>query len=738
MHQRLILIGLVALLPGAVLTAAYSFQSAPSSQFPGAPTFKSAVEYVEVDVVVTNPQGEFVRDLKKEDVQVSEDGKRQAVTDFTLIDIPIEKYDRPLYASQPIEPDVRTNERPFEGRVYVMVVDDLHTDPLLLQRTKSAARQFIQQRLGANDLMAITHTAGPDDASQEFTNNKRLLLAAVEKTSGRALESATAIRNQNAIATGGRNIDDTQDLERAMNAENTLRMVRDIATWFSTVHGRRKTILFVSEGIDYDMSNVMERSDQPGSRSSVVLAATREAIDAAMRSNVSIYGIDPRGLAGIDDIGIEYAAGPGDPNLGPRGLQNEQSLRQDSLRTLSEETGGFAVVGRNDLVSAYDRIVADNSSYYVLAYYPPSDKRDGKFHKIDVKVNRPGVVARARRGYMSPSGKAPAPRAVDPHGPSAALLDALASPLPVSGLTMHVSLAPFKGTAPNASVLFTAEVRGRDLSLVPNDALELSFMAVDVKGKTRAGSDDTITMTSLKPETRARVEGAGLRVFSRLDLPPGRYQMRIAGHDTSGGAVGSVAYDLEVPDFYKLPFSMSGLVMTSPSTSQMVVVKADAELMNVLPAPPVAERSFPRSDEIVLFAEVYDNARQHAAQGGHRHDCDGRRRESRLQAGRGTLVNRDWRGARRIRLHGARAAQGPGARVLRDHGRGALAPRARRGGEPSGADRRDVRGSSNQENRPGESNDELDAGLAAGCGDAAGRARAAAALGRERVAEFRG
>jgi VWFA-related protein len=608
MYQRLKLIGLV------LFVAVVPSQASQSLQPLQAPTFKSAVEYVEVDVVVTNAQGQFVRDLKKEDFQVSEDGKRQAVTDFTLIDIPIEKYDRPLYASQPIEPDVRTNERPFEGRVYVMVVDDLHTEPLRLQRTKSAAKQFIQQRLGANDLMAIVHTAGSDDASQEFTNNKRLLVAAVEKTTGRALESATAIRNQNAIATGGRNIDDTQDLERAMNAENTLRMVRDIATWFSTVHGRRKTILFVSEGIDYDMSNVMESPGQPGSRGSVVLAATREAIDAAMRSNVSIYGIDPRGLVGVDDIGIEYAAGPNDSNLGQRGFQNEQNLRQDSLRTLSEETGGFAVVGRNDLVNAYDRIVADNSSYYVLAYYPPSDKRDGKFHKIDVKVNRPGLVTRSRRGYMSPSGKAPAPRPAAPPGTTsptsrtAALLDALASPLPVSGLTMHVSLAPFKGTAPNASVLFTAEVRGRDLSLVPNDALELSFMAVDVKGKTRAGSDDTITMTSLRPETRARVEASGLRVFSRLELPPGRYQMRIAGHDTSGGAVGSVAYDLEVPDFYKLPFSMSGLVMTSPSTSGMVVVKADAELMNVLPAPPVTERSFPRTDEIALFAEVYDNA----------------------------------------------------------------------------------------------------------------------------------
>src|SRR5262249_4385210 len=151
-----------------------------------------------------------------------------------------------LYASEPIEPDVRTNEHPFEGRVYVMVVDDLHTDPMRLQRTKNAARQFVQQRLGANDLMAVVHTAGPDDASQEFTNSKRLLLAEVDRTMARGeVESATVVRNRNAIASGGLNRDDTQDVERAMNAENTLRLLRDISNWFATVRGRRKTILFV-------------------------------------------------------------------------------------------------------------------------------------------------------------------------------------------------------------------------------------------------------------------------------------------------------------------------------------------------------------------------------------------------------------------------------------------------------------------------------------------------------------
>src|SRR5213080_3670850 len=111
----------------AAAAVALSAGQAPAPQTQQPPTFKLRVDYVEVDVVVTDRQGQLVRDLKKEDFQVLEDGKSQVVTTFTLVDIPVERADRPLFASAPIEPDVKTNEKPFDGRVYVMVIDDLHT-----------------------------------------------------------------------------------------------------------------------------------------------------------------------------------------------------------------------------------------------------------------------------------------------------------------------------------------------------------------------------------------------------------------------------------------------------------------------------------------------------------------------------------------------------------------------------------------------------------------------------------
>jgi len=609
MKSRARLAILLVFAAGAALTAG---QNPPPAATPQQPTFKLQVDYVEVDVVVTDRNGNLVRDLKKEDFQVLEDGKGQTISTFTLVDIPIERADRPLFAASPIEPDVKTNEKPFDGRVYVMVIDDLHTRFGRSIRVKAAAKQFIERRLGANDLMAVVHTSGPADGNQEFTSNKRLLLAAVDKTSGRKLDSATANKTNEFYRTrdmrqAGDPLNDPDDAERAFNARSTLDTLRNVAEWFSSVRGRRKSILFVSEGIDYDINDIIAGNGSNHQGASMVLDATRDAIAAATRSNVAIYGIDPRGLTDLGDESIEIQAYPDDTSLGvgPGSLQNELRLAQDSLRVLSEETGGFAIVNRNDVMGGFDRVVSDNSSYYVLAYYPP-DPRPGRNHRIQVRVTRPGLTVRARKGYVTPKKvEVSTTAAKSPTPPE--LREALDSPLPVSGLTMRVFAAPFKGTAPNASVLLGVEMNGRDLQLAQNDKISLSYMAIDANGKVKGGSTDSLTMTTLKPETKARIEQTGLRVLNRVDLPPGRYQLRVGAHDSAGGNVGSVLYDLDVPDFQKAPFSISGVVLTSASAAGLPTAKPDEQLKAVLPAPPVAVRTFPANDEIRLFAEVYDN-----------------------------------------------------------------------------------------------------------------------------------
>jgi VWFA-related protein len=605
-------VAFVAVAAASVVADQAPAQSAPPVQGQQ-PTFKLQVDYVEVDAVVTDRDGNLVKDLKKEDFQVIEDGKPQTVSLFTQVDIPIDRADRPLYTSTAIEPDVRTNERPFDGRVYVMVIDDLHTRFGRSARVKSVAKQFIERRLGANDVMAVVHTFGSSEWNQEFTSNKRLLLAAVDKTHGQKLNSATVNKTNEYYQTRdtrqtGDPLNDPDDHERAFNARNALRTLRNVADWFSSVRGRRKAIIFVSEGIDYDINDLIPQNGSTHGSATDILEETRDTIAAATRSNVAIYGVDPRGLTDLGDETIEIGAFPDDTSLGvgQGSLYNEIRLSQDSLRTLSEETGGFAVVNQNDFSTAFDRLVRDNSSYYVLGYYPP-DARPGRVHKIAVRVSRPGLTVRARKGYITPK-KTDAPKAAGKDIRTPEVREAMDSPLPISGLTIHAFTAPFKGNAPNASVLLGVELRGKDLKLANSDVIQLSYVAVDSTGKVKGGSTDSVTMANLKEATRERIQETGLRMLNRLELPPGRYQVRVAAHDSAGGNVGSVLADLEVPDYAKTPFAISGVVMTSASSSGMPTAKADEQLKGVLPGAPVASRTFPQNDELALFAEVYDNA----------------------------------------------------------------------------------------------------------------------------------
>jgi VWFA-related protein len=613
MNRHLRVVFAMVLLGGAIVSAGQNPAPAQTPAGPQTPTFRVNVDYVEVDVLVTDAQGNYVRELKKEDFQIFEDGKPQTIANFVPIDIPIERGEQPLFATQPVDPDVRGNDQPFNGRVYVMVLDSPHTLPQNTNLMRNAAKKFISERLGANDLMAVVTArgaaGGPDDG-QEFTNNKRLLLAAVDKFRGTEPRSATLNKiddfvSKSAQRAAGADTGDPQDIdakEREYNARMVLQELTAVADWFSVVRGRKKSILYFSEGISYDIHDVFANS---GNNSAAMIQLNmQDLVRATTKANAVIYAIDPRGLMGMSDANIELQSVPDSSvDLSSRALDAEARLARDSLQTFAAETGGFAVVNTNRIANAFDRIVAENSSYYLLAYYPPNQKRDGKYHSINVRVTRPGLTVRFRRGYANPSGKAPVP-AKSELAPD--LVEALQSPIPVSGLGMKVFAAPFKGTAPNASVLVGIELRGKDLNTAANGRVDLALGAVDSQGKMKATSHDTLTL-NLRPETKSRVEQNGIRLLDRMNIAPGRYQLRVAAHD-SGGSAGSVLYDLEVPDFSKSRIAVSGLVLTSAAAiTQVPTARPDEELRTALPGPPVAARTFAQNDQVAVFADIYDN-----------------------------------------------------------------------------------------------------------------------------------
>jgi VWFA-related protein len=466
--------------------------------------------------------------------------------------------------------------------------------------------------MGANDIAAVVHTSGRTDAAQEFTSNQRLLLEAIDKFIGKKLRSALLNRldeeqRTRATRAAGDPINDPDTMERGFHARNTLDSLRNYAQVLEGVRGRRKALVYFSEGIDYDIHDPFGNRD-----ATTIIDSTKDAISAATRANVAFYGIDVRGLGAGSETAIEIQSLPTDPtlNLGVGALYNEVRLGQDSLRVLSDETGGFAVVNTNDVAGAFQRLVEENSSYYVLGYYPSNERRDGRFRRIDVKINKPGLSVKARRGYVAPRGRAQEAKLAGPNDASPELREAMSSPVPVGGLPLSATASVFKGPDNKGSIVMSTTVGGRDLALVEKDGLfhndlELSWLASDAKGKVFPGERNTVNLT-LKPDTVTRLRTSGFRVISTMDLPPGRYQLRIAAREANTKRAGLIFYDVEVPDFAKERLSMSGVALTSMGSSAAPTARPKDPLLKLLPGPLSTYRDFVQNDEVALFTEVYE------------------------------------------------------------------------------------------------------------------------------------
>jgi VWFA-related protein len=553
-----------------------------------------------------------VRDLRREDFTVLEDGKPQQIDLFTLIDIP---YERPEpSAPAPVPLDVKTNAVPFEGRVYVIVLDELHTSTTGSLLVRAAARRFIERHFGEGDLAAVVHTFGPAEAGQGLTSDRNMLLAAVDRFMGKKLPSVTMsrideYRRTQDIRQQGDRVNDPDDMKRAYDARSSLDVLKGVSEWLSRLHGRRKAVLFFSEGIDYNTYDQINNRE-----ASSVLDAIKEATAAAVRANVSFYAIDPRGLGGLSAEMMEIQPVFDDPSLGlnTQGLESDLRTSQDSLRVLADETSGFAAVNTNDFNTAFARVVKDNSAYYVLGYYPPGQRKDGRFHRLEVKVSRPGVKVRARNGYSTPHSKPPKPPSLAAQDTPAVLAEMLDSPLPRSGFPMQIQAGAFRGGMEKdskAKVVMTVELSGEGFKFTEkdgafHDVLDLSVLSVDAAGKP-TGKNQKVAL-NLKPRTHQLLTATGFRVLSEMEVAPGRWQLRVAGRSENSGSTGSVFYDLDVPDFDKQPLALSGLVLTSATASLVPTAGAAPLVKEVLPGPPTAGRTFYPFDTLALFMEIYD------------------------------------------------------------------------------------------------------------------------------------
>jgi VWFA-related protein len=638
----------VGLIVATAFAAAQAQNQAPPAQPDTAPrapevTFRTEVNYVEEDVRVVDAKGNFVPNLKREDFQLFEDGKSQKINTFGVVDLPVTPAPRPLFLgkdSLPIEPDVASNAQVIDGRLYLILLDDYHVAPLRTQNARNLARRFVLEKLGPNDQAAVVVTSGNTKASQDFTENRRLLVDAVDHFMGQKLPSATfnkinqAVQNQSDQQSQNTNgqpdpitpanmfVEDADAFERNYNARAALNSLRSIAEWMSAIQGRRKAIVYISEGVDYNLYDMFTGADPSQfnfENFNLIQQETWDTISAASRSNVQIYPIDPRGLTTMAQEDIEIQGLPlGALHLGTESLGQELATSQMNLRQLAEETGGVAAVGTNDMNKAFDRIVAENSSYYVLGYYPTNDKRDGKLRKITIKVSGYSDAQLSfRKRYAAPRGKAPkittTGKPVDPAaGLTAELMAAIASPLPKTGLPLRLAAMPRKGiTGKTTDLEVLVEASGRELTFTQaggtfNDKLSLEIGVFDKEGKSVAAERPDAAL-ALRPETYARVQQSGIRMLRHFSVTPGRYQVRVAAQDNAKTKQGSAHLDLDVPDFTKDPVALSGIALAATADTAPSSNAGGDPFGGGLPGPPTTLREFPANTEFAAFVEVYDN-----------------------------------------------------------------------------------------------------------------------------------
>jgi VWFA-related protein len=412
--------------------------------------------------------------------------------------------------------------------------------------------------------------------------------------------------------------------ERATKARATIDTLRRVSSYMMGIRGRRKALVLFSEGMDYNLDDVIgpRSSGGFGMATSGVASnpisnnSATEAMHAAdlvgemqlmfetaSRANVAVYSVDPRGVASETDVlmGVTGTGGVVPVEMVTQGVREELRRQIGTLRTYSEVTGGLALVGTNDFETGFRRIVEDNSAYYVLGYNLQNPKNDGKFHEITVRVKRPGLQVRHRRGYYASrdttAKAAPAP------DPTVTLLN---SPMPVGGLGLRLTTASLRDKASDKVIVpITVEFNGSDLVLDGSNKLNVMYVAIDMSGKVHASGQKTMDL-AIRPESRKAVATNGLRLVTEVMLPPGHYQLRLAAHDPVANRSGSVFWDLDVPDFDKETLSMGSLLLSAASAGRTPTSLDAPSVRDVLPGPPTSRREFTLEDTIAVYAEIYD------------------------------------------------------------------------------------------------------------------------------------
>jgi VWFA-related protein len=577
-----------------------SNQNAQQSGF----VLKVNAELVLTNVVARDAKtGEVVHGLKQSDFTVFENGKKQEIAsfDFQSVDMarPLNEATISGLAAGTTGPGTKAvvakPEELRNHRLIVMFFDLTSMQPEDLDRAVDAAKDFLKKKMAPADLIALVSLGDSLKVDQDFTADKDALINEVgiyNGTEGQGFAQGANGNSNQVEDTSGYTPDESEYND--LNTDRELFALRAVAKSLEKIT-EKKSLLYFSGGISRDG---IENQ-----------ASLRAATNAAVRANLAIYSVDTRGLQAIGPLGDASTGslrGQGAYNGGALlNNMNSNFASQEVMATLSSDTGGKAFFDSNDFGPAFERVQRDTSAYYEIGFHSTNPARDGKYRRLSIKINRPGIKLEYRAGYYAPadfahSGKEDRERDLE---------DQLSSDLPATDVAVYLDAMYFRLDDNRFYVPVSLIVPGSQIPFVKGGdkdkaTLDVIGTVIDEVKRPIGRARETVKL-NLDQSQQARQKT--IQYTTSFNLPPGKYHLKFVVRENQTGRMGSFEADITLPEMKKAPLKMSSIVLAAahqPSKKQSPLVRNGEEYI------PNISHVFRQDQHLFLLYEIYAPARE--------------------------------------------------------------------------------------------------------------------------------
>ena len=587
--------------------------AAPVTQDRGAQTGEGTYRLsLNTNIVLTNvvvrdkKTGAVVKGLKASDFTILEDKKPQKIIsfDYQNVDEAAVLAEKSTASGKATVADLL--ERNFaaspkelkDHRLIVLFFDLSSMQDEDIDRAVEAAQKYVKTQMQPADLVALVSMSTGLTMDQDFTSNKDALLRGLGRYNG---TDETGFANGGTGSTSG-TADDTSafaadDTEyNSLNTDRELLAIRTIAKSLERV-AQRKSMLYFSGGLT---RNGIENE-----------ASLRAATNEAAKANLAIYSVDTRGLQALPPVG-DASTGSLRGNSAYSGASataqvstNYQS--QETLDTLSLDTGGKSFMDSNDFAPAFQQVQHDTEAYYILGFRSTNQRQDGSYRHLTVKVNRDDVKLEFRPGYYAGADF----QHQKTEDREEALTEQMRSDLPATDVAVYLQALYFMRSKNLYFIPVSLIVPGSQIPFVKGGdrdkaTLDIAGEVKDAQGIVVGNARQTV---KLAVDAAAEVQRKNIEYSTEFTLAPGRYHLKFVVRENQTGNMGSFETDIQVPDLKKAPLKMSSVVVASQRTPNTDKHATSPLVRDGLEWVPNVAHVFRQSQHLYFLYEVYDPAK---------------------------------------------------------------------------------------------------------------------------------